>query len=175
MAELLIVTGPPGAGTSTVAALLVERMDRSALVRGDDFFAHLRRGAIDPWLPEAGEQNRVVTAAAAAATGRFVDGGLSTVYDGVLGPWHLPTFLEASGLVTVDYVVLLPRLELVLERVANRTGHGFTDAAAAAHMHAEFSTAALDPRHLIAGDQRPADTVEAIELARSARLLRWRR
>jgi predicted ABC-type ATPase len=175
MANLLIVTGPPGAGKSTVAALLADRLDRSALVRGDDFFAHLRRGAIDPWLPAADEQNQVVIRAAAAAAGRLVEGGLSTVYDGVLGPRHLPLFVEASGLATVDYVVLLPPLDVTLERVATRTGHGFTDADAAAHMHAEFSRAELEPRHLVGGHGSPADTVDAIEDARSARLLRWSR
>ena len=175
MAELLIVTGPPGAGKSTVAALIADRLDPSALVRGDDFFAHLRRGAIDPWLPAADEQNQVVAGAAAAATGRFVSGGLSTVYDGVIGPWHLPLFVAASGLTTVDYVVLLPSLETVLDRVAKRTGHGFTDAEAAAHMHAEFSEADLEPRHLMRDDRSPADTVDAIEIARSAGLLRWLR
>ena len=49
--ELLVVTGPPGAGKSTVAARLVERRSPSALVEGDAFFAFLRRGRIDPWLP----------------------------------------------------------------------------------------------------------------------------
>ena len=53
MGSLLIVTGPPGAGKSTVAKLLAASMPRSVLVQGDAFFGFLANGAIDPWLPES--------------------------------------------------------------------------------------------------------------------------
>ena len=89
MGFLLVVTGPPGAGKSTVARILADAFDPSVLVQGDAFFAFLARGAIEPWLPESGPQNEVVVRAAAAATGRFVAGGYATVYDGVLGPWFI--------------------------------------------------------------------------------------
>lgn len=69
MAELVVVTGPPGAGKSTVAALLADRLEPSALVTGDTFFGFLSRGATAPWMPEAHAQNQVVIEAAAAATG----------------------------------------------------------------------------------------------------------
>ena len=49
--ELLIITGPPGAGKSTVSELVAARFDRCALVRGDTFFGFVARGYIDPWLP----------------------------------------------------------------------------------------------------------------------------
>jgi adenylate kinase family enzyme len=36
MPPLLVVTGPPGAGKSTVAHLVTDRFERSALVEGED-------------------------------------------------------------------------------------------------------------------------------------------
>jgi uridine kinase len=51
--DLIVLTGPPGAGKSTVARVLAARFAASALVPGDDFFAFLVRGAVLPWLPEA--------------------------------------------------------------------------------------------------------------------------
>lgn len=51
-----------------------------------------------PWLPEANDQNRVVIRASGAAAGQFARGGYEAVFDGVLGPWWLPTFFEASEL-----------------------------------------------------------------------------
>ena len=58
--SLLVVTGPPGAGKSTVAALVADRLPRSVLVEGDAFFAFVRRDAIEPWLPESHAQNEIV-------------------------------------------------------------------------------------------------------------------
>lgn len=67
MASLLVISGPPGAGSSTVARALAERIEPSVLVDGDAFFAFVARGAVSPWLAEARDQNEVVTRAAASA------------------------------------------------------------------------------------------------------------
>jgi predicted ABC-type ATPase len=149
MGSLLIVTGPPGAGKSTVSRLLAGAFDSSVLVEGDAFFGFLASGAIAPWLPESNVQNEVVTEAAAAATGRFARGDYATVYDGVVGPWFLPTFAHATGLTTLDYVILLPSLERCVAGVRHRVGHVFTDEDATRKMYDEFATASIDDRHVL--------------------------
>lgn len=135
---LLVVTGPPGSGKSTVSEALADRWEPSVLVEGDAFFRFLRRGMIPPWLPESHAQNDTTVRAAAAAAGGFAAGGMAVVYDGVIGPWFLPTFARLAGVAVLDYVVLLPPAEVCLRRVETRTGHGFTDLAAAQHMHDDF-------------------------------------
>ena len=169
MGSLLIVSGPPGAGKSTVALLIAERFERSVLVEGDAFFGFLAAGAIEPWRSESHHQNEVVTEVAARATGTFVRGGYDTVYDGVVGPWFLPTFAAGTGLEQLDYVVVLPPLEASLERVASRVGHGFADLEATASMHRQFADAVIDDRHLICDDDADPDAIASIIWDRRSR------
>jgi len=164
---LLVVTGPPGAGKSSVARIVADAARHSALIEGDAFFGFLASGAIEPWRPESNDQNTVVTKAAASAAGAFAAGGFATVYDGVVGPWFLPTFGAATGLERLDYAVLLPSVEVCVHRVATRPDHGFTDEAATRKMHAEFVRARVDERHVLR--DTPGDATAAADLIESAR------
>ncbi len=167
--SLLVVTGPPGAGKSTVARMLASAATRSALVEGDAFFGFLASGAVEPWLPDSNEQNRVVTEAAASAAGVFARSGYTTLYDGVVGPWFLSTFGAATGLDCLDYVVLLPSVDVCVERVATRQDHGFTDEAATRAMHAEFAAGLpVSDRHVLR--DLPGDVAAVADLIESARV-----
>jgi hypothetical protein len=166
--EPIVVTGPPGAGKSTVAALVVEAFPIAALVTGDTFFAFWTQGFVEPWLPESRPQNETIIEAAGASVGAFGRGGCQVVYEGVLGPWFLPPFLAGSGLPSLHYVVLLPPVQVCLARVAGRVGHGFTDPAATRSMHAEFARAPLDRRHVLEAGEGDAETAAAAVLDRVA-------
>jgi predicted ABC-type ATPase len=162
MGSLLVVSGPPGAGKSTVAQLIADQFERSVLVEGDAFFGFLAAGAIEPWLPESHQQNEIVTEVGAQATGAFVNGGYDTVYDGVVGPWFLTAFARGTGLDQLDYAVILPSLDVCLERVRSRVGHGFSDPEATASMHRQFADGDLDQRHVITDEASSASEIAAL-------------
>ena len=103
-------------------------------------------------------------------------GGYFTVFDGMIGVWFLPTFLRAARLDeadTVDYVVVMPSVEQCVERVRTRVGHGFSDETATRKMHHEFTSALVDPRHvLVPGAGGVEDVVAAISERLAAGSLR---
>jgi adenylate kinase family enzyme len=85
-AHLIVVSGPPGAGKSTLSAGLATLFSPSALIPGDAFFGFVRRGYIDPWTEAASAQNATIGRAAAAAAGCMAAGGYTgLLHDQVTG------------------------------------------------------------------------------------------
>jgi adenylate kinase family enzyme len=136
-----VLTGPPGAGKSTVAALLADRLTPSVNLHGDDFWHYIKQGRIAPYLPEAHRQNEVVLDVLVAAAFGYARGGFQVVCDGVVGPWFIDLFRTAAHEqdVPLDYVVLRPDRHTTLERAMGRTGDVLTDPDPIRSLHEQFS------------------------------------
>lgn len=85
--HVIILTGPPAAGKSTLAARLAANAAiPTVLLTTDEFYRSIRTGFIAPYLPESQQQNEVVVDAIVATVERFARGGYDVVVDGIVGP-----------------------------------------------------------------------------------------
>ncbi|MCW6534100.1 AAA family ATPase [Sphingomonas lycopersici] len=149
--EILILTGSPGAGKTTIATALTA-LDGSPKVHlhADEFWHFIKHGAIQPYLPEAHRQNTVVLDVLAGAAARYAADGYFVVVDGIVGPWFLDAF--ASVAAPVHYVVLRPPLAAAIARCAARGGDTLSDPEPIAALHAQFAElGALEQHALMTG------------------------
>ena len=77
MSRLIIVSGPPGAGKSTVARRLSQQVASPLAmhIHTDDTYGYVKKGFIPPWMPESRDQNVTLMKAMAASAGICAAGG----------------------------------------------------------------------------------------------------
>jgi len=177
---LLLLTGSPGCGKTTIAPLVADRHELSACLDLDWFLAKLRRGAIEPWRPEAHPQNRVVLRAAAEAVAAFAEGGYVTIGEGILYPFMLDLFAEACqprGIV-LNYAVLRAPIDVVQQRVRDRRSEpihlaALADAGVVDDLWVQFEAHGVDERHRVdSGTRTPDEVAREIDVRLGAGELR---
>jgi predicted kinase len=174
--SVVIVSGAPGAGKSSVARRLAETspFDQAVHLHTDDFYASIVKGFIEPWRTEAQAQNTAVMAALVASSARYAEGGFEVVVDGIVGPWFLEPWLALAGADTdVHYAVLRPDQATTLARGTSRTTPGaLTDAAVISQMWRQFAELGAFEAHALDTSALTLDeTVTRLRLAVNERHL----
>jgi len=122
MTQIVIVSGPPGAGKSSACEALCERYDRTVHLQTDDVFGWIRMGFRSPWKPGSNDQNIAVSRACARAATSFVQARYGVFIDGVIGAHLLLVYVEELRVaeVPVHYAIVRPSLETAKSRANAR-------------------------------------------------------
>jgi len=118
--RLVILTGVPGSGKTSVAKALASLFPRSAHVEADALREAIRAGRVDPGASPADEAERqldlVMRMAASVANELFAEGFTVVVDDVVVTRGRLDDYLGALRGSPLHYVLLAPPRSVVMDR-----------------------------------------------------------
>lgn len=173
--RIILLTGPPGAGKTTVAPLLCANAPGPLAVHleTDSFYRSIRKGWLAPWTPESHDQNQVMAAAMLRTAVTYAQGGYEVITDGIITDWVKQVFVNGAreAGVALDFIVLIPDQPIAAERGRTRTADPIPDYSPHVKLYSQF--AAEDAAHAVdTGDVAPAALAaslrEGIEAGRFA-------
>lgn len=114
MAELIIVTGPAGVGKSTVSGVLAGSFDKSALIEGDDIYAQVVGGYIEPW--KEGNHLDTFLKVCINSIKTYLESGYNVVFNYIISPGQLSVIMDELSGYQIKFAVLMVDGSVLLNR-----------------------------------------------------------
>ncbi len=139
MASIIILSGPVGAGKTTIARELVTcSRGPIANIEGDKFWSFLTK---DDAAAGPRKSFGLIMRSMAAASIPFVKEGYEVILDFSIPPWFLDTIRKIAGGrdLSVNYVIIKPSEAICAARAASRAEGVIADYARYKEFYADFN------------------------------------
>jgi len=119
---ICLITGPAGAGKSTVSHVLAGKFEKSAVINADDLQKMIVGGRVKlyPWDEKVEKQLFLRTQNASILANNFLESGYNVIIDCIVGKTHLKQFQDFFNNRKIKVFLLLPTHEALLKRFDER-------------------------------------------------------
>lgn len=163
--DVILISGPPGAGKSAAARELVKLLDGpAAYIEGDVFWGFLAKTAGRSRRSDAKPLIRAMMLSALA----FSKSGYTVVVDFSIGPWHVDLFKDWLGDAKVHYIIVCPSVRVCAQRAAVRSDGAIVDYAPYRDLYDAFARGHAFEKNLIRDDDAEPCAI-ATKIAQSSR------
>lgn len=118
MAKLYVITGPAGVGKSTISRKIAEASPKSALIEGDDLYAQIIGGYVNPW--EEGNYLDTFWKLSLSSIKVYLEDGFDVVFNYIISPDQLDMITKEFEGYEIKFTVLLVDEETILARDKRR-------------------------------------------------------
>ena len=118
MAKLYVITGPAGVGKSTISRKIAEASPKSALIEGDDLYAQIIGGYVNPW--EEGNYLDTFWKLSLSSIKVYLEDGFDVVFNYIISPDQLDMIIKEFEGYEIKFTVLLVDEETILARDKRR-------------------------------------------------------
>lgn len=118
MAKLYILTGPAGVGKSTISRGIAERLEKSVLLEGDDFYHHVVGGYVQAW--KEGNHLDIFWKVCIDTIKNYLNAGYDVVFNYIINNNKYLELKEIFKDTEFNFIVLLVNEETILKRDKER-------------------------------------------------------
>lgn len=118
MNKLYLITGPAGVGKSTISKALANKIEKSALIEGDDLYNIVKNGYISPW--KDGNKLDLMWDNATYLINTFLKEGFDVIFNYIINENKLELLKNCFKQYEIKFIVLLVDEETLLKRDKER-------------------------------------------------------